>query len=135
MNYQRLMYALGPLLAIMSYAGEIGVVVEEVGSPSILEKVGVQSGDVFLSWELLPLPPLHEGAKGVFETVFHWLAFLDEQVPRGAVRLFGVREGIERVVEVPEGDWYGNGAFMQLCGSCRDFEEAEKEFWKFIENH
>ena len=76
---------------------EYGVIVEKVGSPSVLEKVGVQPGDVFLSWKLLPSPLLHKGSEGAFETVFHWEAFLAEQVPRGTVKLFGKRDERARV--------------------------------------
>ena len=51
-------------------AGEQGVVVEEVGEGSALEKAGLRPGDVLLAWERLPAPPANpEGAQGTIESV------------------------------------------------------------------
>ena len=52
MSYRIVLGVLGLLLSLTASAGEAGVVIEKIGSPSVLEKAGVQPGDVFLSWEL-----------------------------------------------------------------------------------
>ncbi len=91
-----------------SYLGMAGVVVEKVGNPSVLEKVGIARGDLLLSWARLPVvgsAANQEGAKGTFDSVFSWLAFLDEQTPRGVIKLFGERDGLKLMFEVPLGDW------------------------------
>ena len=89
------------------HAGQTGIVIEKVHSPSAPEKIGIRPGDTFTSWELLPAPSLHQGAEGNFETAFHWDAFLIEQVPRGTVKLYGKRDEKALAFEVPPGDWEG----------------------------
>ena len=71
-------------------AAEPGVVVEEIGAGSALEKAGVRPGDVLYAWERLPNPPANpEAAKGEFASPFDWLWFEIEEAPRGVVRLLG----------------------------------------------
>lgn len=84
-----------------------GVVVEEVGRGSALEKAGLRPGDLLLGWERAPDPPANpEGGKGEIRTVFDWLWVTTEQAPRGSVRLRGERDGAAASFEVPKGfEW------------------------------
>jgi CHAT domain-containing protein/Tfp pilus assembly protein PilF len=84
-----------------------GVVVEEVGRGSALEKAGLRPEDILLSWERPSDPPANpEAGKGEIRTVFDWSWVKTEQAPRGAVRLRGVREGVPILFEVPKGyEW------------------------------
>ncbi|MCP4658250.1 MAG: CHAT domain-containing protein [bacterium] len=83
-----------------------GVVVDEVGQGSALEKAGVKAGDVLLSWERPAHPPADpEGARGEIESVFDWMWLQVEQAPRGTVVLLGEREGKEECFTVPMGLW------------------------------
>jgi len=83
-----------------------GVVVEEIGQGSTLEKAGLHPGDLLFAWERTPNPPANpEGGKGEIRTVFDWLWVKTEQAPRGAVRLHGEREGVAILLEVPRGIW------------------------------
>src|SRR5215211_3224100 len=69
-----------------------GVVVEEIGKGSALEKGGLLPGDLLLAWERAPDPPANpEGGHGEIQTVFDWLWVRTEQAPRGAVRFHGER--------------------------------------------
>src|ERR1044071_3258692 len=71
-----------------------GVVVEEVGKGSALEKAGIRPGDVLFAWERPPDPPANPiGGQGEIKTVFDWLWVKTEQAPRGIVRLHGTRGG------------------------------------------
>ena len=79
---------------------QAGVVVERVGKNSALERAGVQAGDLLLSWD-------RDGAKGTFDTVFVWHAFLVEETPRGTIKLHGTRGGEPIVFEVLMGNWSG----------------------------
>ncbi len=89
-------------------AAQPGVVVDAVAASSALAKAGVQPGDVLRAWERLPHPPANpQGDRGGFDSVFAWLVFLVEQTPRGAIRLYGERDGAPRVFEIPPGDWSG----------------------------
>ena len=84
----------------------VGIVVEEVGEHSALEKAGLRPGDVLYSWKRLPAPPANpEPAEGTFESVFDWMELEIEQAPRGTVRLVGERNGEEVVLEVQPGEW------------------------------
>lgn len=102
-----LLIALTAILSLTVHTEEIGIVVEKVHDPSAPHKAKVLPGDTFTSWELKPVTGLHDGAKGDFESIFHWDAFLIEQVPRGDVKLFGTRNGATQVIDIPMGDWYG----------------------------
>jgi len=84
-----------------------GIVVEEVGKGSALEKAGLRSGDLLLAWERRPDPPGNpQGGQGKIRTVFDWLWVRTEQAPRGTVRLHGEREGVATTFEVPKGfEW------------------------------
>src|SRR5215211_3962792 len=90
-----------------SHLGETsgsGVVVEEVGKGSALEKAGLRPGDLLLAWERSPDPPANPGGgQGEIRTVFDWLWVKTEQAPRGNVRLHGEREGVATSFEVPKG--------------------------------
>ena len=85
---------------------EYGVVLEKVGKLSAPEKAGVKPGDLLLRWQRLPSNH-SEGEMGNFDSVFTWLVFLDEQAPRGAIKVFGERDGAKRVFDVSLGDWSG----------------------------
>ncbi|HYN22557.1 MAG TPA: CHAT domain-containing protein, partial [Thermoanaerobaculia bacterium] len=106
-SYQRLS-ALAILwlgLASAATATE-GVVLEEVGQGSTLERAGLRSGDLLVAWERSPEPPANpEGAAGELRTVFDWLWMKAEQAPRGPVRLQGERDGTAIFFEVPKGSW------------------------------
>jgi CHAT domain-containing protein len=85
------------LLSIPSAAAETGgpgVVVEEIGPGSALEKAGLRPGDLLLAWD---------GEE--IRTVFDWLRLKAEQAPRGSVSLSGEREGTAISFEIPKGDW------------------------------
>jgi hypothetical protein len=84
-----------------------GVVVEEVGKGSALEKAGLRSGDLLFAWERAPDPPANpEGGQGEIRTVFDWLWVKTEQAPRGSVRLRGERDGMATSFDVAKGlDW------------------------------
>ena len=85
-----------------------GVVVEEVGEGSALEKAGLQVGDVLLSWERPPNPPANpERAQGELKSPFDWEWLVVEQAPRGRVRLLGQRKDESKVFEVAPGKWEG----------------------------
>ncbi|HEX3130196.1 MAG TPA: CHAT domain-containing protein [Thermoanaerobaculia bacterium] len=75
-----------------------GVIVEEVGQGSTLERVGLRAGDLLLSWERPP-------ERGEIRTISDWLRLKDEQAPRGDLRLRGERSGEDLVLEIPKGDW------------------------------
>lgn len=80
-----------------------GVVVEEVGKESALEKAGLRPGDLLLAWERQPDPPANpQGGQGEIRTTFDWLWVKTEQAPRGGVRLRGEREGAATSFEVPK---------------------------------
>jgi CHAT domain-containing protein/Tfp pilus assembly protein PilF len=83
-----------------------GVVVEEVGKGSALEKAELRPGDLLFAWERPPDPPANpQGGKGEIRTAFDWLWVKTEQAPRGTVRLHGERSGMAIVFEVPRGVW------------------------------
>ncbi len=83
-----------------------GVVVEEVGAGSALEKAGLRPGDVVFAWERLPAPSANpRRAQGTIESVFDWMGLSVEQAPRGTVNLTGRRDGEVKVFEVAPGEW------------------------------
>ncbi|MCP4658248.1 MAG: hypothetical protein GY856_22780, partial [bacterium] len=93
-------------------AVDSGVVVEELGQGSTLERAGIQAGDLLLSWERpaqFPFdgPSSDNGpkARGEFESVFDWMWLVIEQAPRGRVLLIGERDGAPKLFEVPMGLW------------------------------
>jgi CHAT domain-containing protein len=88
-------------------ASSPGVVVEEVGKGSALDKAGLRPGDLLLAWERAPDPPAHpEEGKGEIRTVFDWFWVKTEQAPRGGIRLHGEREGAATSFAVPTGfEW------------------------------
>jgi tetratricopeptide (TPR) repeat protein len=84
----------------------VGVVVEEVGKGSALEKAGLQSGDVLYAWERLANPPANpEATKGKLTSFFDWLDLETEQAPRGTVVLVGKRSGEHIKLTVGPGLW------------------------------
>jgi CHAT domain-containing protein len=84
----------------------MGVVVEEVGVGSTLEKAGLQPGDIVHTWERLPAPPANlQRAQGTIESVFDWRWLKVEQAPRGTVKLTGQREGEVKIFEAMLGEW------------------------------
>jgi CHAT domain-containing protein/Tfp pilus assembly protein PilF len=83
-----------------------GVVLEEVGKGSTLERAGLRTGDLVLAWERPVEPPAHpEGGGGEIRTVFDWSWVQAEQAPRGTVRLRGERGGAPMSFDVPRGVW------------------------------
>ncbi len=87
-------------------SGRVGVVMEDVGEGSALEKAGRRPGDVAYAWERLPNPPANpQGARGTIESVFDWMGLEVEQAPRGTVKLTGQRDGEIKVFEVVSGKW------------------------------
>jgi CHAT domain-containing protein/Tfp pilus assembly protein PilF len=84
-----------------------GVVLEEVGQGSALEKAGLLPGDLLLAWERASDPPANpEGSQGEIQTVFDWFWVRTEQAPRGGVRLRGERDGVATLFEIPKGpEW------------------------------
>ena len=119
--------------ATSAQSDEIGVVVEEVGEGSALEKAGLLPGDILLSWERLPSPPANlQAAQGEFASPFDWKWLTVEQAPRGSVKLLGQRQGEEKVFEVAPGKWKGDvrprmaGAMLQDYERGKKFIEAEE---------
>ncbi|MEM7353033.1 MAG: tetratricopeptide repeat protein, partial [Acidobacteriota bacterium] len=97
----------GPLLAADDGAAvRRGLVVEEVGPGSALERAGLEAGDVLWSWRRLPQPPANpEAARGELNSVLDWTWVEFEQAPRGTVELSGRRGADERVFTVEAGHW------------------------------
>ncbi len=89
--------------ARLEYAG---VVVEEVGKGSALEKAELLPGDVVYSWTRLANPPANpEPESGEILSPFDWMWLEIEQAPRGTVQLAGQRGGEGKVFEVVPGKW------------------------------
>jgi hypothetical protein len=83
-----------------------GLVLEAFGQESILEKSGLQRGDTLLSWEREADPPANPvGATGRLESYFDWFWLVEEQAPRGVIRLSGERAGKPWKIEIPAGSW------------------------------
>jgi len=83
-----------------------GVVIEKIPNDSVLKLTGVQPGDVFFRWERLANPPSNQkAAAGVFVSPFDWKLLEIEQAPRGVVKLYGERNGVENTLSVPLGLW------------------------------
>jgi CHAT domain-containing protein len=83
-----------------------GVVLEEVGKGSALERAGLRPGDLLTGWERPPDPPANpQAGAGEIRTAFDWAWVKIEQAPRGMVRLRGEREGVPVLFEVPKGVW------------------------------
>ena len=61
-----------------------GIVVENVVKDSDAEKAGLRSGDILLSWA-------RDDLRGLIQTPFDLFLIAGEQLPRGAVRLNGLR--------------------------------------------
>jgi CHAT domain-containing protein len=75
-----------------------GVVIEDVGPGSALEIAGVRPGDLLFGWE-------GPGGEGGIASPFDWMWVSAEQAPRGALRLYGEREGAFTFFDVPRGFW------------------------------
>ena len=104
-----------------------GIVVEEVGKHSALEKAGLRPGDVLYSWKRLPAPPANpEPAEGIFESVFDWMELEIEQAPRGVVRLVGERDGEEVILEVRPGEWEATLRPRMSAEMLADYLKGEK---------
>ncbi len=83
-----------------------GIVVDEVAPGSEIEKAGLRVGDVLHRWERLPSPPANpEAAQGALSSPFDWMWLEVEQAYRGAVVLYGERNGEPRVWHVAAGEW------------------------------
>src|SRR5215212_523570 len=93
-----LFLSLASAAAETSGPGGLGVIVEEVGQGSALERAGLRPGDLVLSWA-------REGDTGEIRTVFDWMQVKAEQAPRGTVRLGGERGGAAVSFAVARGDW------------------------------
>jgi len=71
-----------------------GVVVEDVLEGSTLDQAGVRPGDILRAWARLPNPPTYRrGASGHIESIVDWVRLEYEEAPRGAIRLYGERDG------------------------------------------
>jgi CHAT domain-containing protein/Tfp pilus assembly protein PilF len=92
--------------ASIAFAGERGVVVEEVTPGFGGAKAGLQVGDVLLAWSREGNPPANpKPARGKIRTPFDLVEPEYEQVPRGRVTLIGSRNGVaKRWVASPE-EW------------------------------
>lgn len=105
-----------------------GVVVEEIGVGSALEKAGLQVGDVVLSWRRLPNPPANpQEAKGDLRSPFDWMWMEIEQAPRGTLELAVQRGGKEQVVVVEPGYWDGRVRPFLSGEMLADYERGLEE--------
>lgn len=109
-------FGVAGMLGVLGWAGAaveqeeaeslLGVVVENVGEGSALEKAGIRPGDVLLEWERLPNPPANPvGVHGVIRSIFDWEWIEVEQAPRGPIWLTGEHDGEVKIFKVPEGRW------------------------------
>ena len=107
-----------------------GVVLESLHPTSALVAAGLQVGDVLISWERPAEPPLRtRPAQGELVSPFEWRWLLQEQAPRGIVRLFGRRA--DRTLEwtVEPGIW--DGTVRPVMSE--DWLETYEEGRRFIE--
>jgi CHAT domain-containing protein/Tfp pilus assembly protein PilF len=106
-----------------------GVVVEEVGKGSALEKAGLRPGDLLLGWERAPAPPANpEGGQGEIRTVFDWLWVTTEQAPRGSVWLRGDRDGSAASFEVPKGfEWEARVRPWMAADLLQTYREGQRQ--------
>ena len=85
-----------------------GVVIDEVGSGSALEKAGLLPGDTLYSWKRVPdVPRDHSPASGSFDSPFDWSVLRVEQAPRGSIEIHGMRYGVATQWKIENGDWTG----------------------------
>lgn len=83
-----------------------GIVLETITKESVLEKAGLQPGDVLHSWQLIStLGDKGESQEGRFASPFDWQWVEIEQAQRGTVQLRGEREAKEISVEIVAGSW------------------------------
>jgi CHAT domain-containing protein/Tfp pilus assembly protein PilF len=101
-------------------ASSSGVVIEEVGEGSSLEKAGVRPGDLLLAWE-------REGGKGEIQTAFDWKWVETEQAPRGTVRLHGERHGVATSFEVPRGIWDAKARPWMAADLLQTYAEGRRQ--------
>ena len=88
----------------------VGVVVEEVGKGSSGEKAGIKPGDVLVSWESIGSTPADQkAARGRLASWFDFNEMGIEQLPRGAVRIEGLRDKASVSFEVNPGEWNTRG--------------------------
>jgi CHAT domain-containing protein/tetratricopeptide (TPR) repeat protein len=95
-----------------------GVVLEEVGEGSALEKAGIRPGDLVFAWE-------REG-EGEIRTVFDWSWVKTEQAPRGTLRLHGERSGAAVSFEVPRGLWDARTRPRMAADLLQAFTEGQR---------
>ncbi len=100
---------------------EHGVVVEEVGELTALERADLRAGDKLLSWRRLPGPTDPEGAAGELTSPFDWFLLTVEQAPRGTVQLTGRRAGEDRSFEITPGPWEAEVRPRMSDASLRDY--------------
>jgi len=92
--------------ASVTFAGERGVVVEEVTPGFGGEKSGLQAGDVLLSWSRDANPPANpKPARGTIRTPFDLVEAEYEQTPRGRVTLIGSRNGVAKSWVTSPEEW------------------------------
>jgi len=85
---------------------EPGVVVEEVKPGAAAARAGIVPGDLLLRWERAASPPANPlPAEGRLGSPFDLTEVENEQAPRGAIRLTGLRKGAVHSWELPPGDW------------------------------
>ncbi len=104
-----------------------GVVLEEVGKGSALERAGLRPGDLLAGWERPPDPPANpQAGAGEIRTVFDWAWVKAEQAPRGTVRLRGEREGVPVLFEVPKGVWDARARPRMAADFFAAYEEGRR---------
>jgi CHAT domain-containing protein/Tfp pilus assembly protein PilF len=85
---------------------EPGMIVEEVKPGAAAARAGLVPGDLLQRWERAASPPANPlPAEGRLDSPFDLTEVEDEQAPRGAIRLTGLREGAAHRWELPPGDW------------------------------
>ena len=83
-----------------------GLVVEEVAEGGGAQEAGLEPGDVLLAWEREADDSAEsDSAEGQFESPFDLWELHAEQMPRGTVKVHGIRAGTRFVKDMPGRDW------------------------------
>ncbi len=92
-------------VASAAASGAVGVVVSRSNPESQDPPTALLDGDLLLSWETLPDPAIDVPTRrGDIADAADWLWLVREEIPRGGLRLHGLRHGQPLAVEVHIGE-------------------------------